>query len=160
MKVLSINQIEDISKVLHDQGKRIVLTGGCFDLLHIGHITLLENAKKEGDILFVMLESDESIRQKKGINRPIHTQRQRAHLLSAIEYVDYIILLPSSLGDKDYDEVVKKVSPAIIATTTGDQFAFHKERQAKELDAKVAYVNEPVENISTSSILHLLTKEV
>lgn len=158
--VLSIHQLAEVSKQLHKENKKIVLTGGCFDILHIGHITLLENAKKEGNVLMVMLESDESIKLKKGINRPIHTQKQRTEMLSSIRYVDYVIQLPQDMTNEDYDSVVKHIRPAIIAATSGDPYAFHKERQAKETDAKVVYVNKSVENISTTSILDLLTKEL
>lgn len=159
-KILKLEQLEKVSKDLRQQGKVIVLTGGCFDILHIGHITLLENAKKEADVLIVMLESDDSIKAKKGINRPIHTQKQRAHMLSALSFVDYIIMLPSTMSDADYDTVVKQVQPAIIATTFGDPYSFHKERQAEKTGSKVVYVNHPVENISTSTILDLLAKEL
>ncbi len=159
-KILKIDQLEKIHNDLRQQGKSIVLTGGCFDILHIGHITLLENAKEEGDILMVMLESDDAIKAKKGVDRPIHTQQQRAHLLASLSVVDYVILLPSKMTDKDYDTVVNLLQPAIIATTFGDPYAFHKERQAKETGSKVVYVNKIIENISTSTILDLLVKEL
>lgn len=158
--IISVEHIEKISKKLHDEDKKIVLTGGCFDIIHIGHISLLENAKKEGNILMVMVESDASIKAKKGINRPIHTQQQRAHILSAIASVDYVILLPQIMSNDDYDAVVRQVKPSLLATTKGDPYAFHKERQATQVGGQVVYVNQPFENISTSTILDILAKEV
>lgn len=159
-EIIRPDQLREISNTLKSNGKKIVLTGGCFDILHIGHITLLENAKKEGDILMVMLESDESIKAKKGINRPIHSQEQRAHMLSALQFVDYVILLPSSLSDRGYDTVVKDTQPDIIATTFGDPYAFHKERQARETGSEVVFVNKLEKDISTTRILDLLIKEL
>lgn len=158
--ILTVNQVSDLIESIRQEDKKIVVAGGCFDILHIGHITLLENAKKEGDVLIVMLESDEAIKVKKGMNRPIHTQEQRAHMVSSLRSVDFVILLPSSMKNTDYDDVLKQVKPAIIATTLGDPYAFHKERQAKETGAALVYVNQPIANISTSSILDLLSKEI
>lgn len=158
--ILDSNNVETIRQQLSQESKRVVLTGGCFDILHVGHITLLENAKKTGDVLFVMLESDEAIKEKKGMDRPIHTQKQRAHMLAAIRFVDYIIMLPSSMSNTDYDNLVKKVSPHIIAATSEDPNTFHKERQAKLIGAKVVFVNQLMKNISTTSILQQLTKEL
>ncbi|HEX7042170.1 MAG TPA: adenylyltransferase/cytidyltransferase family protein [Patescibacteria group bacterium] len=160
LNILKIKDVENVTNSLKSQNKRIVLTGGCFDILHFGHITLLENAKSRGDILFVMLESDDAIRIKKGINRPIHTQIQRAKMLSSISSVDYIIMLPSLMSDTDYDLLVKKIKPDIIATTKNDKYAFHKKRQAKETGAKLIFVNDPIKNISTTSILQILSKEI
>ena len=64
---------------------KIVLVGGCFDILHLGHVVFLEKAKKEGDVLVVLLESDEKVRFLKGKGRPVHTQSERAEILSALK---------------------------------------------------------------------------
>lgn len=158
-KILSLNQAIKISKELRDKNKKIVLVGGCFDLLHIGHIQLLQKAKEKGDALFVMLEGDKRIRETKGDKRPIHNQMQRAQVLSAIASVDYIILLPYLHTDNEYDQVVRQIHPSIIATTKGDTLISHKNRQAKEIGSTVVFVNAPVKTISTSSILATLLKD-
>src|SRR3990167_134264 len=116
-KVVSIEKAIQITNHLNNQRKRIVLTGGCFDILHIGHISFLENAKKEGDVLFVLLESDESIKKLKGDNRPINNQEDRAKILESLKIVDYIIRLPYFENDKDYDKLISSLKPDIIATT-------------------------------------------
>jgi D-beta-D-heptose 7-phosphate kinase/D-beta-D-heptose 1-phosphate adenosyltransferase len=136
-----------------------VLTGGCFDLLHLGHITLLEEAKKQGDILVVLLESDTRIQELKGSNRPLHSQQQRAHMLIALKSVDYVILLPEKMSNHDYDKVTKELQPAIIATTKGSQSLQYIEKQAKEIGASVFLV-ELVQNLSTSKIIEIITKEL
>lgn len=82
---------EEICKIRlerEQQGKSIVLTNGCFDLVHAGHIYSLEKAAALGDELWVALNSDSSVRKLKGINRPIYSQNERAYLLGALESVD------------------------------------------------------------------------
>ncbi|MBD3246753.1 MAG: adenylyltransferase/cytidyltransferase family protein [Candidatus Omnitrophica bacterium] len=74
------------------QGRTVVFTNGCFDLLHPGHIKILEYAKSKGDHLVVGLNSDTSIRTLKGPSRPVLPQTARGRILSAIEYVDYIVI--------------------------------------------------------------------
>jgi len=91
-KVVDRKEAKRIIEKLKKEGKRIVFTNGCFDILHPGHIKLLKEAKKLGDYLFVGLNSDKSIKKIKGEKRPILSQNARVEILSAIEYVDYIIL--------------------------------------------------------------------
>lgn len=137
----------------------MVLTGGCFDLLHFGHITLLEEAKKQGDILVVLLESDKRIQELKGSSRPLHSQKDRAYMLMALKSVDYVVCLPDIMTDEDYDLVTKKLQPAIIATTRGSEAMAYIEKQAKEIGASVFLV-EPIQNLSTSKILEVVAKEL
>jgi len=141
------------------QDKKIVLVGGCFDILHIGHLIFLDAAKKEGDCLIVLLESDESIKKSKGPRRPLNTQEDRARLLAAFESVDYVVLLPTDMHDKTYDTLVMEIKPAIIATTKGDQYRFHKERQAKSVGASVIDVTDPIKDQSTTKVFEIL-KEI
>ncbi len=158
--IININNIKEISKKLHAQGKKIVVAGGCFDLLHIGHIMLLENAKAQGDILIVLLENDESIKRKKGINRPIHNQKERAHLLTALKAVDSVVLLKQGMSDKDYDDLLQKIKPSIIATTENDPYISHKKRQAEKIGAQVVMVNKYIPEVSTTKLLSILSSEL
>lgn len=155
-KIISIEQANQIAEQLHRQNKRIILVGGCFDVLHIGHITFLENAKKHGDILIILLESDETITKTKGAKRPINTQNDRARILAALTAVDIVLLLPQDMSDQAYDDMVITLKPAIIATTSGDSNRYHKERQAKLVDAKVIDVTQPITDQSTTKLVHLL----
>lgn len=100
--------------------KQIVLVGGCFDLLHFGHISFLKQAKALGEYLVVALESDENVRRMKGDARPVHTQSQRKEMLESLSFVDEVIPLPPMQGDRDYYELVRKIKPSIIAITQGD----------------------------------------
>ncbi|MCR4263595.1 MAG: adenylyltransferase/cytidyltransferase family protein, partial [Candidatus Roizmanbacteria bacterium] len=79
-----------------------VLVGGCFDLIHYGHITFLSEARKQGDYLIVALESDENVKKYKGPNRPIHKQAERAEMLRSLRMVDEVVELPEMKEDYDY----------------------------------------------------------
>ena len=91
-KLLDIDTAVARRIALRSEGKKVVLTNGAFDLLHVGHIHALSEAAKLGDALFVALNSDKSVRALKGETRPIFKQEHRALLLSALESVDAIIL--------------------------------------------------------------------
>lgn len=85
--------LEELLKVRKGWGtKKVVFTNGCFDLLHIGHIHCLKEAKKLGDLLIVGLNSDSSVRKIKGENRPIVPQEERATILASLEMVDYVCI--------------------------------------------------------------------
>lgn len=156
-KILSIEQVPQIAK-LHEQHQRLVLAGGCFDILHIGHITFLEKAKEHGDKLVIFLESDETITDTKGPKRPVNSQSDRAKILAALTVVDYVIVLKPHMKNSDYDELVFALKPAIIATTSGDSNRHHKERVAKLVDAKVVDVLMPISDKSTTALLRLLNE--
>lgn len=133
-----------------------VLVGGCFDLIHYGHIKFLTEAKKAGDWLIVALESDENVRRHKGSNRPIHPQRERAEMLRSLRMVDEVIELPTLTKHQDYFDLVKKIKPAVIAVTEGDSQLENKKKQAKFVKAEVKVVTLLMKPYSTS----LLIKEL
>jgi len=86
---------EDLQRIIQDlktKGKRIIFTNGCFDLLHIGHVRYLEEAKSLGDVLVVAVNSDHSVRGLKGPNRPILPEEERAEILSGLGCVDYVTI--------------------------------------------------------------------
>lgn len=91
-KIKSLKQLAKIAASLKSKGKKIVFTNGCFDILHFGHVYYLEQAKKQGDMLIVGLNSDKSIQRIKGKNRPIVCQKDRARVLAGLESVDYIVI--------------------------------------------------------------------
>lgn len=91
-KVKSLDELKAIISVAKSQGKKVVTTNGCFDILHLGHIRYLQEAKKLGDILIVAINSDNSVRAIKGDKRPLVPQDERAEILSALECVDYVLI--------------------------------------------------------------------
>ena len=123
-----------------DKTNKIVLVGGCFDILHYGHISFIQKARTVGDILVVLLESDEFIRRVKK-KKPVHNQQQRAEVLAALGYVDYVILLPFLKNpDVDYKKIVKEISPSVIAYSVGDIKKEKKIKLADEVHAKTVSI--------------------
>lgn len=155
-KILTQDQLSVVTKQLHDEKKQIVLVGGCFDILHAGHIAFLKKAKEQGDALLVFIESDTHIKQLKGAHRPVNKQFDRATVLANLALVDYVVMLPEQVDDKTYDDLVIQIKPAIIATTAGDTYRHFKENHAKKVGAKVVDVIESIENQSTTRILSIL----
>ncbi len=88
------------------KGKKVVFTNGCFDILHVGHVTYLEQAKAEGQILVVGLNADASVKKLKGESRPVQTEEDRAKILSALASVDYVTIF-SEDTPKDLIEGIK-----------------------------------------------------
>jgi rfaE bifunctional protein nucleotidyltransferase chain/domain len=88
----TLGQLVETRRKLKDQGKKVVLTNGCFDLLHIGHLAYLQAAKQLGDILWIGLNGSQSIRALKGPSRPILNDRERALMLAGLRCVDAIFI--------------------------------------------------------------------
>jgi len=109
-KIKNFEEIERIAKRLKEQGRKIIFTNGCFDILHRGHATYLQKAKELGDILILGLNSDESIRRLKGESRPINNLEDRAFLIGALESIDFVV--PFS-EDTPY-ELIKLIKPNIL----------------------------------------------
>jgi D-beta-D-heptose 7-phosphate kinase/D-beta-D-heptose 1-phosphate adenosyltransferase len=109
-KVVALSDLVEKVRALKEQGKTIVFTNGCFDLLHIGHVRYLERAQALGDILIVGLNSDDSVRRLKGDGRPIIPQYERANLLAALEPVDYVVLFDE---DTPFD-LIQTLKPDVL----------------------------------------------
>jgi rfaE bifunctional protein nucleotidyltransferase chain/domain len=156
--ILTTDHAIELGNTLSQEKKKIVLAGGCFDILHIGHISFLEKARSFGDVLCVLLEADETITATKGANRPINNQQDRAKMLASLKMVDYVILLPPGMTNDAYDTLVFAIKPAIIATTKGeaDSYRKHKERQAAAIGAEVVEVVDFIQNQSTTKIVKIL----
>ena len=133
---------------------KVVLVGGCFDILHYGHIYFLKKAKKLGDFLIVALESDENTRKLKGPKRPIHTQKQRAEVLRSLTFIDKVISL-SSLPD--YKLLTERTKPDIIACDPEDNLLKNK-KVYESLGAKIVVIPK-IKTHSTTQIAKLLKIE-
>jgi len=150
IKSLSVMPLLPLTK---GRKNKIVLVGGCFDVMHLGHITFLEKAKLEGDVLVILLESDENIRKNKGQNRPINNQENRAKFLTKLKMVDYVVKLPEMKSDEEYLEIIKKINPNVIAVSEKDINLNKKKEQAKKIGAKLIEVTKIVHQQSTSKII-------
>jgi len=110
-KIKTKQEIEQIAKELKQKGKTIVTCNGCFDILHPGHTKFLTEAKQQGDILIVGLNSDESVKENKGSQRPINNENNRAQILAALETVDYITIF----NEKTPIKLLEMIKPNIHA---------------------------------------------
>ena len=147
-----IVELREVENLLSRKNKgRIVLTGGCFDILHVGHVRFLSEAKKLGDTLVVLLESDENVKKLKGKNRPVFIQKERAEMLSALRSVDFIVLLPMMESDGDYSDLVMRIKPDIIVLTERDPLFEKKKEQAKKVGGELKVVS-LTETYSTSKL--------
>jgi len=108
--IKTLEEITILSSELKAKGKKIIFTNGCFDILHAGHVRLLETAKSYGGVLIVGLNSDRSVSALKGKDRPINKQLDRAYILAAIEVVDYVVIFDKDLP---YD-LIKSIKPNIL----------------------------------------------
>jgi len=155
-----IVNLQELKQILstRESKDRIVLTGGCFDILHIGHIRFLSQAKAMGDYLVVLLESDRKVKDLKGKSRPVFVQKERAEMLSANRSVDLVVLLPTMKRDSDYLDLVMKIKPDIIAITENDPKIKNKRRQAREIGAKLKIIP-LIKTFSTSKLVKLLGVE-
>ena len=109
MQFLLKDNTEIINRIKADR-KKIVFTNGCFDLLHVGHIRYLAQAKRLGDFLIIGLNSDSSVKELKGKDRPINSFEDRATLLSAIESVDLVIMFE----EQTPENLIKDIVPDIL----------------------------------------------
>ena len=109
-KILSRRQLIRLARRLKRQGRRVILTNGCFDLLHVGHVTLLSRAKQLGEVLVVALNSDRSIRALKGPSRPIVPQRDRARVVAALASVDYVTIF----GERTPLRLIAALKPDVL----------------------------------------------
>ncbi|MBV9673569.1 MAG: D-glycero-beta-D-manno-heptose 1-phosphate adenylyltransferase [Verrucomicrobia bacterium] len=106
-KVIDRSQAPGLAK--ENTGRKVVFTNGCFDILHVGHVRYLTNAKALGDLLVVGLNSDESVRALKGLGRPINSEQDRAEVLAALEVVDHVIVF----GEERASALIKELRPDI-----------------------------------------------
>lgn len=133
---------EEICKIRlerEQQGKSIVLTNGCFDLVHAGHIYSLEKAAALGDELWVALNSDASVRKIKGINRPIYSQNERAYLLGALEAVNLTFFFDST----NLAPEIKRLRPDFYAKSGDyslDNLNTEEHKALEEANTKICFV--------------------
>ena len=109
--ILTIEELAQRSAQLRSEGRRVVATNGCFDVLHVGHVRYLAAARKLGDVLIVGLNGDDSVRQLKGQGRPVNREQDRAEVLAALASVDYVTIFP----EKRATNFLRAAQPAIYA---------------------------------------------
>ncbi|MFY4758386.1 D-glycero-beta-D-manno-heptose-7-phosphate kinase [Aliarcobacter butzleri] len=108
--IKTFEEIEKLVSKLHNLGKKIVFTNGCFDILHVGHVKYLEEARSYGDVLILGLNADRSVKKLKGDSRPINNQDDRAYILASLESVDYVVIFEE---ETPY-ELIKLIKPHVL----------------------------------------------
>lgn len=154
-KIIPFNNLQTLTTNL--KGTKTVLVGGCFDILHIGHVKFLQEAKKHGAVI-VALESDQALTSHKGHLRPIHQQIERAQVLAELHAVDYVLLLPYFSKNEEYQRLVDTIHPTTIALTQGDPLYEVKEAQAKSVKAHLVVIPK-INTPSTTQLAKLLALE-
>jgi rfaE bifunctional protein nucleotidyltransferase chain/domain len=146
--------LASICEGLRSQGKTLVFTNGCFDLLHVGHIRSLEDAKSRGDYLIVAVNADETVAGLKGKGFPIHPAAERMEVLAALACVDYVIEFKEETADK----ILQALQPQIYAKGTDYTERSVPERETvKAIGAKVAIVGDKKSH-STSKTVRSIQK--
>lgn len=155
-KIKTREELGQIIDNLKKEGKKVVHTNGCYDLLHPGHISTLQKAKAQGDILVVSINSDASVKRFKGESRPIMDETERANILAALQCVDYVTIFPE-------DDILNTL--AILkpdAHAKGGSFIEKRVMAEKEILATWggAFISLPlVEGRSTTDIIARIMKE-
>lgn len=154
-KIKTKDELQEVLDDLRPRGKRIVFTNGCFDILHIGHVRCLEEAKKLGDILIVALNTDRSIRSIKGPARPFVPEAERAEILSALACVDYVV----TFDEPDPLRLISSLKPHVLVK--GGDWATEAVvgREVVEKEGGRVVIIPQIEGISTSSIAHRIGRK-
>jgi rfaE bifunctional protein nucleotidyltransferase chain/domain len=153
-KILDRNTLKKTLEALRKEGKKIAFTNGCFDILHVGHVRYLREAKKAGDILVLALNSDSSVKAIKGEERPLVGEEERAEVLAALEFVDFIIIFKELTPL----ELINYLKPDILIK--GGDWPEEKvvgREEVKKWGGRVAIIPE-VEGKSTTNIVEKIKK--
>lgn len=146
--------IAQFCEILRKGGQKVVFTNGCFDILHAGHVTYLEAAKAQGDVLVLGLNTDESVRRLKGPERPINHELDRAKVVGALKSVDYVVFF----GEQTAEAVIAEVKPDVYVK--GGDYTLDTLPEAtivQSYGGKVAFID-MVEGRSTTNIINKIKK--
>ena len=153
-KILERNALKNELEELRKKGKKIAFTNGCFDILHVGHVRYLREAKKTADVLVLALNSDSSVRSIKGEKRPILNENERAEILAALEFVDFITIFEELTPL----ELILCLKPDILIK--GGDWPEEKvvgREEVKKWGGRVAIIPE-IEGKSTTNIVEKIKK--
>jgi len=150
-KILSWEELPAWRKALREQGKKLVVTNGCFDILHLGHVCYLEAARNQGDALLVAVNGDGSVREIKGPGRPINAESDRAAVLAALASVDAVYIFQ----ERDALRLLTLLEPEVYAKGgdyTIDTINQDERRLIEQMGGRVAVLS-GVAGKSTTALL-------
>ena len=155
-KVVSIAELREERERLRAGGKCLVFTNGCFDILHVGHVRYLAQARALGDALVVAVNSDRSVRELKGAGRPVMSEGERAELLAALESVDYVTVF----DDASPRRLIAEVLPDVLVK--GGDYQLDEIHGREEVERAGGRVHSLpfIAGASTSSIIERVRKAV
>jgi D-glycero-beta-D-manno-heptose 1-phosphate adenylyltransferase len=154
-KILSRAGLHEVLAEHQRRGRKIVLANGVFDLLHVGHVRYLQNAKSEGDILVVGVNSDGSTKANKGAGHPVMTERGRAAVVAALAAVDYVVIF----DERDVNSLLREIHPDVHAKGTDYSAETVPERElAALLGVRIAICGDPKDH-STRDILARIRRQ-
>jgi len=153
-KILTKEDLRKKLDALRKKGKKIAFTNGCFDILHVGHVRYLREAKKTADVLVLALNSDSSVRSIKGKKRPLVNEKERAEVLAALEFIDFVTIFPELTPL----ELIKYLKPDVLIK--GGDWPEEKvvgREEVKQWGGRVAIIPE-VEGKSTTNVVEKIIK--
>jgi len=153
-KIVSRADLARISRRMARDGRRLVLTNGCFDLLHAGHVRLLQRARRLGDALAVAVNADASVRKLKGSDRPIVAEGERMEILAALESVDYVVLFREPTPER----LIRTVRPRVLVKGGDWDRSRILGRDTVEADGGTVRVLPLRRGISTTGIVRRIVK--
>jgi len=149
-KIKSLNELIKIVDKLKYQNKKIITTNGVFDILHLGHVKYLEEAKKLGDILIVGVNTDKSVKGNKGDKRPINDEKSRMKVLAALGSVDYVFLF----NEKDPSSWINKIKPNIHVKAGDYKLNRIIEKDAVEKNGGKVIITKAEKDYSTTNLIN------
>jgi rfaE bifunctional protein nucleotidyltransferase chain/domain len=157
-KIIALENVAERAKQLRQAGKKLVVTNGCFDLLHVGHVRYLQAARAKGDVLIVGLNADASVRALKGAGRPLNNENNRSEVLAALEFVDVVTIFPELRATR----FIETVRPNVYVKGgdyNSDTLDAEERAALEKIGAKIDIV--PFEKgYSTSGLLEQLRRMV
>jgi rfaE bifunctional protein nucleotidyltransferase chain/domain len=147
-KIVTATEMRTERDRLLQEGKTLVFTNGCFDILHRGHVTYLTFARNQGDALVVGVNSDASVKRNKGDDRPINSQDDRAYVLASLRAVDYVVIF----NDKEPKDLIAQILPQVLVK--GKDWAHYVSgREIVEANGGRVVLADMVEGRSTTSTI-------
>jgi rfaE bifunctional protein nucleotidyltransferase chain/domain len=156
-KILTLEALQPVVEKHRQNRKTIIFANGCFDLLHVGHVRYLEGARRLGDILIVGLNSDNSVKKLKGPLRPLMPETERAEILAAISYVDYIVIFDETTVQR----LLLRLRPDVHCKGTDYTLESVPEREVVlSYGGKIAIVGDPKDHSTQDFIQKILKRRL
>ena len=155
LKIKSTEELKEIAAQLRADGRKVVFANGCFDLIHVGHIRYLQNARALGDALILGINSDASVTALKGKGRPLQTQEERAEILASMDCVDYVLLF----DELTVDGILNELRPDIHVKGTDYTKESVPERETVHAyGGQIAIAGDPKDHSTRDLIQTVLSK--